>query len=670
VYALHGKIQLALRRKQYTLLDAEAADFQRLFPQSPLASDVRRLRGRSLLERKQYAEAVLVLEPLVAAAAKPDQGYEDRYLLALGYEGVKRYRDALPLLAPLLAAAPAPLKSDAQLTQAAVLVALKRYGEAVSPLEAVLAANPQADAAVRARAYLAVCYARTGQLDRAKTVFAELPKDDPPRELVSATIEQLSEAAYEAGDPTWAAQLFGRMAANDGSREQQLKGLSGQAWSDFKAGRLAEAEQLFAQLLQQAPPAMLAAEAALARGQILEQLHRADAALAMYDQVIDRYGKAEQYPQALLAAARLRNRLGQHRQAAAQFERLAREFPRRAELDAVLYQWAWALADAGSQEESLQVLQRIYHEQRESHFWPDVAYRLAERANDAKDFPRAEALAGEILAAKTDAKIREHTLYLRGQIAIAQHAWPRAQQAFEALVHEFPQSSTRRVADYWIAEALYRQGDYAAAGEHFDRLAQETEKLHESWTAMIPLRRAQVLAQRKQWTEAQAICAKIENDYPAFQQQYEVDYVIGRCLAAQADFDAARQAYQKVIRAPAGAKTETAAMAQWMIGESYFHQKNYDAALRAYLQVEILYAFPTWQAGALLQAGKCHELLGEWKEAVELYQRLLTVYPNTPFTEEAQRRVKAARLRVPGGSGLRRISEMTVCVLHHPGRLP
>jgi len=84
-------------------------------------------------------------------------------------------------------------------------------------------------------------------------------------------------------------------------------------------------------------------------------------------------------------------------------------------------------------------------------------------------------------------------------------------------------------------------------------------------------------------------------------------------------------------------------MAQWMIGESFFHQKNYEAALREYLRLEILYAYPTWQAGALLQAGKCHELLGETKEAGELYQRILKTYPNTPFAEQAQ-----GRLQNPG----------------------
>ncbi len=102
---------------------------------------------------------------------------------------------------------------------------------------------------------------------------------------------------------------------------------------------------------------------------------------------------------------------------------------------------------------------------------------------------------------------------------------------------------------------------------------------------------------------------------------------------------AARREYQLVIRSTTGGKTETAAMAQWMIGESYFHQENYDAALREYLRVEILYAYPRWQAAALLQAGKCQELLGRRKEAAELYARLIKAYPNTEFTEEGTRRL-------------------------------
>ena len=222
---------------------------------------------------------------------------------------------------------------------------------------------------------------------------------------------------------------------------------------------------------------------------------------------------------------------------------------------------------------------------------------------------------------------------------MAKADWPKVREAFEAVVDEFPESRRRLAAEFWVAEAFYRQADYAAAGSRLEQLAKQIEEKREPWMATILLRRAQVLAQQNQWDEAQTIAAKIEADFPNFQQQYEVDYLLGRCLANQADFEGARQAYGKVIHSAAGAKTETAAMAQWMIGETYFHQKNYQAAYREYMKVDILYAYPTWQAGAVLQAGKCHELLGDAKQATDLYDRVLKVYPNTPFAEQATQRL-------------------------------
>ena len=86
-------------------------------------------------------------------------------------------------------------------------------------------------------------------------------------------------------------------------------------------------------------------------------------------------------------------------------------------------------------------------------------------------------------------------------------------------------------------------------------------------------------------------------------------------------------------------------MAQWMIGETYMHQKNYEQARREYLRGEILYAYPDWQARSLLEAGKCYELAGEWQQAVELYVKLAKKYPDTDSTEEADRRVHVARQR-------------------------
>jgi TolA-binding protein len=277
--------------------------------------------------------------------------------------------------------------------------------------------------------------------------------------------------------------------------------------------------------------------------------------------------------------------------------------------------------------------------------------RLAQRAFEAKDYARAGELVTTLLDAAPADKLRENAIYLRGQVLIAQGNWDQARIAFEALLKEFPKSELAPMAEFGVAEAVFRQGDAVTAEERFRKLTEQAQWHDASWPALVRLRVAQTLCHQKKWKEALAIAEKIEKAYPGFEEQYEVDYAIGRCLADQADFERAREAYRKVIRSASGAKTETAAKAQLMIAESFYHQKNYEAALREYLRVEILYAFPAEQAAALMQAGRCHEHLGEWKEAAAAYSRLIKTYPNTKFAKEAGQRRRDAEQRAAGHRG-------------------
>ena len=219
-----------------------------------------------------------------------------------------------------------PLKNDALLTQGSLLAAMARYRDAVAPLLQFLQAVPRGDAAVRTGPTWRCAAARCERLDEANGCMRKS--------------EEKSSAGVDSGDHrSTVGSGAGRRRSGLGcdpvrpfgqSRYlagEKLKGLSGQAWSQFKAGHRAEAEQLFAQLLNEHPADAMASEAALARGQILEQLGRADPALAMYDMVIRRYAKTEQYPQALLAAARGHHKLQQYSQAVENYERLAKDFP-------------------------------------------------------------------------------------------------------------------------------------------------------------------------------------------------------------------------------------------------------------------------------------------------------------------------------------------------------
>jgi TolA-binding protein len=643
--AMLGQLQVALRTQDYAALDRQAAQFARRFPEGELSDDVRRILAQSLLERKQYQRAVETLEPPVAAAKEAHQGLQERYLLALAYEGLERHQDALDALMPVVDTGKDRLRADAQMAQASLLIKLGRFREAIDPLEALLATHPTGDEEVRALGNLAICYAQTHEFDKAQELHAQLVEKHPNHRLIASTTEQLAEAAYNAGEAVWSNQWFSRLASQSASSEQEVKGWSGLAWSQYRAGQLEEAAATFNKLLDQAPDSPLAPEAALTRGRILQQLGHLDAALAMYDRVIDRHAKSDEFPQALWAAALLRDSLAQDQEAVALYERLAAAYPQFPEIDAVLYNWAWTLDDLDRKDKSCALFDRLCQEHPQSGYRADATYRLAQRAFQAQDYDRAGQLVADVLAGKTSPEIEQNALYLQGQIAAAGEKWDEACQSFETLLKGRPDEPLRLMAEYGLAEAAFRQRDYPAAVQRFQRLARQTQDRDEPWLAVVPLRLAQALCHRKKWDEAYQIASTVEARFPGFPEQYEVDYVIGRCLSTRAEFERARQLYRSVISSPEGANTETAAKAQLMIAESYFHQHDYETALREYLALEILYDYPAWQAAAAYQAGKCHEMLGQWDKATEQYARLLEAYPDTDFKTEARVRMQAARQR-------------------------
>ena len=317
--------------------------------------------------------------------------------MALSYEGLRRYEDALAALLPVVDSAAGGLKADAQLEQGLLLLALKKYAEAIPPLESFLAGKPTGEAEAKALGGLAIALARAGRIDKAKRVYAELLGKYPKHPLVAPATEQLAEAAYDANDAAWSAELSSRLAAAGNSAEYELKGKLNLGWSQFKAGKLAEAADTFDQLLQRNPPEPMAAEAALVRGHVLEQLGRSEPALAMYDLVIQKHPASPQHADALLAAARLHNNLKQWPEAVALCERLAHDHPQFPKLDAALYEWAWGLLELGKAEDAQRLFERLHKEYPQSRFWADATCRMAQRAFDAKDYDRANQLIDALL---------------------------------------------------------------------------------------------------------------------------------------------------------------------------------------------------------------------------------------------------------------------------------
>ncbi len=148
----------------------------------------------------------------------------------------------------------------------------------------------------------------------------------------------------------------------------------------------------------------------------------------------------------------------------------------------------------------------------------------------------------------------------------------------------------------------------------------------------------------KRWKDVvqavQALRGELKPDDPAIA---DLDFALGHARVGAGRMEEARQSFQAVIDARRGG--ELAARAQLMRGEAYFHEDRLREALREFLQVDILYDAPRWQAAALLEAGKVYERLDQWADAAETYNRLVARFPGEPEAATARSRGEAAGQR-------------------------
>ncbi len=270
------------------------------------------------------------------------------------------------------------------------------------------------------------------------------------------------------------------------------------------------------------------------------------------------------------------------------------------------------------------------------------------------DFDAAQRTFQELLAAAPEGPLAPAVTY---HLGIAYLGAKRYEEATEILGRfgETPRWATdqpqlpeaQAAAEFGLADEGYRRGEFADCRQQLESLRQRLEERPETeptpWTAIIYLRLAQTYGQLAAWQAAFDMAHSLGNRFPQSECHGEAEYVVGRSLAAMGRLNEAREAYERVIRSPSCRQSETAALAQWMIGETYFHQKNYRQAIRAYQLAVTAHTYPAWQAAGLLQAGKCHEVLGDPRSALDLYTRVLKQFAETPFHGEAQDRLRILR---------------------------
>ncbi len=657
--ALHLKIEVCRLSNvpaHQNEMESVIGQYLSQWPQGRLRPSVLEKAGRYYYFKQEYSKASGVFSALLddGLHVDPAQKKSDRnhwlYLNGLALIGETKFAEAeVKLLQIDITTASDELQSLYHLALGTTRFGLTRYGEAIPGYSQYLASS-QADSTAdesanrfRARNELTICYGESGFWTEAMDSFQKLQQSHRDQSVVTETAAWLTAKAIESGQTATAIVLLERLVIDCHDEEKLPRYLSNLAWLKFELGETGQANELFRRLLEEYPQHELTGSAAMAVAKSLEDTKQYERAAETYDHVIQHFGVTDFGRLARLRCGHALQKMGDQEnleKAASllsEYLSLEGELPAR---DEALYQLGWIHFELGDKNKGHDAFERLIAEHGHSKYHADAALRLAYDAVSNENYSRATSLVQPLTDnPEVPEVIRTRGIYLLGEVAAKQDCWSDVTELMSRLTDGVADASIVIKARYWLAEAAYRQHRYDESARRFAELKEQYSSLGAELHPWIWLRQAQSLGQLDDWSGARAVAEQGKEQFDSFLASFEFDFLKGRGLEQMGLLTDARECYQQVVDSKHGRNSETAAIAQWRIGETYFHQENYAEAIKAYFLVDSNYAYKTWRSAALLQAGKCQEHLGNHDHAKKLFTRLMEQFPDSAHGEAATERL-------------------------------
>lgn len=623
------------------------------------------LRGRVLLSRGSDADATASIElfqSVLKSAQRPQTQLQARYHLARAQQRLKQHAAVIETLTPVIEQARKDGATsefiDAIVMFASSALIEKKFPEAEAAAADYIRLVPKGEQLDLALTTKALAESNQKKFDVAKQTLAQLKAALPNSPLLVRTTLQLAEAAYAQKQFDASLEWYAIVVATGPQSPHFVPALSGQAWSQFEKKQFKPAAEGFARVVKEFPQHALAPEAAFKWGESLQLDNQLDAAAKAFGEAFENYSPGNYGYLAGLETARTQRRLNKPSEADAAYEKLLTKFPKPENLDKLFDEWALLNYEAGRFERSDAIFKRLIAETPNSELADNARFSLAESDLLSSVNPDdGSVIVAKLEAAKaafqkleqdpkSDADVQQDSLWRLMQIAEQQKQWDEMSKSATSLRTRFAEGPRKLDAAFFLALSQLQRQQPDAAFELLKPLAaakSDPAMKDKDWFPRVFVLLAEIQWQKKNYTDVIATVT----DFRAWDAKspllYQAEEVLGRAYKSQAKFDEARAVFVLVTKDTNGARTETAAKAQFMIAETHLMQQDYKSALENFLKVDILYEFPEWQAPALFQAAACDEKIGDWPQVVRDYDSLITKFPKSEWSEKAKPLLEAAK---------------------------
>jgi TolA-binding protein len=688
-------------------------------------------RGYCLTQLKRFDAAVPILEGVLKGGKLDEKAVELRHALAEARMGAGQYRPAAEAYESVCKTAPQHELADeaaygrmlalgkaddleaaeeagraffgsyeqseiaplARFALAEYRFRLKKYAEAASTFEALLAAKPKEDLVDDAHYKIGWCAMHLGDARKSQKHFA-LSARMNASPLAAESAFMAGRAAEQFGDTKKAGVHYEACARGWPKTEYAQRAGLALAFLDIGNKQFEKALSRADAFLKEHPDSDLASYAHLYRGEALLELGRLDDSLAAYAKV-----PTEGEGAALDAAygmAWAHRKAGRHEAAAEVFGRVAGSSSDKA-VDAAFWTGR-SLEDAGQLEEAAGRYKAFVANHAASPHTDEAAYRRALCLLNSKQLQQARKLYAAYLEQRPKSALIDQARYDLAWVHLENKDADAARAVLEELLKLHPDSKLAADVAFRLGEMAYDEEDYTAAGKwyesalqregmtfadkvlyklgwsrdrrgeteeaaatfariprehdsselateanyHAGRLLQKLKCLEEARTAYAevasgPFAEKALFQTAECWRaedrhkEALEAYGKLLADFPETEFINQANLGRGHSCRAVGAFQDALEAYRAVVKA-----TDTVDAASALLGEGYTHfaQDNHKDAAKAFLKVDILYGYDALKPEALAMLSSTWEKAGNAEKAEKYRKELRSRYPDSDFAKE------------------------------------
>jgi TolA-binding protein len=563
------------------------------------------------------AEALLKAEALTGETALRVRQKAARANLLID-EG--QTQEALTLFDEAIATAPEEqLAANILLQKADALLKTGQFVPAEKAFQAYLNVTTDSDGEIRALAGKGWSLWEQKRYEEAAVAFeSSAAKCSDPEHCTTARMKagdaflavKQTEAAYENYS-----HIFKKYATHPLAARAVYQG----GVALLAAGKPGDAQLLFQTLETDFPDSEFAPRAALQLAELFKLEKNRESALHEYQRIASEYSDATTQATALHQQGLILFGFDRFADALEKFQAVGERYPKSPEAPQAVYMQGFCRDRQGDIEAALQIYRTFIEKYPDSLWTPQVIFGLGEHAYNRGDYPQAQATFLDIVTRFPQNALADDALFWAGNSLLQQDSFLEAFTLYSRLAKEAPNSDLLLKTRFAQGEALTELGEFPRAILAYEEVIKTAPD-----DPLADPARGRI-----------GDCLFTLGTVEAARYQEAIKAYLALYKRPSAPFALKLQALYKIARCEDKMGLADNAFAHYM--ETVYEAGNHTKALSPEAVL--------WFTRAALEAAARQEQQNRWKEAVNIYERILQA--GVPAQDEASKRITKIKQEHP-----------------------